>query len=57
MKKAKTPPLGIKPKFICEEERLIELKQAIDRFLQANWPIPDSITSEYNEICSKLLME
>lgn len=57
MKRSKTPPLGVKPRYLLEEERIKELKEAIVRFLESNWPIPDEITAEYNLLTEKLEVE
>ena len=48
------PPLGVTPKFVLEERRFNELKEAIERFTAANWPIPNEIISEYNDMASRL---
>jgi len=57
MKKTKQPPLGVRPRFILDEERINELKEAIGRFLDSNWPIPDEITVEYNYLTERLEVE
>lgn len=57
MKRSKVPPLGVKPRFIHEEQRIVELKEAIIRFVSANWPIPDIIINEYNELTENLEKE
>lgn len=51
------PPLGVTPKFVLEERRFNELKEAIGRFLEANWPIPSEILWEYNHMAGKLPKE
>lgn len=43
-------PLGIMPKYIHDEQRREELKQAINRFLEADQPIPIEWIEEYNEL-------
>lgn len=61
MKKSKIPPLGVRPSFVfklqCEEQRIIELQEAICRFIKANRPIPDAIIKEYNELTNNLEIE
>ena len=57
MKRSKEPPLGVKPRYLLDEERINELKEAIGRFLDSNWPIPDEITVEYNYLTEKLEVE
>ncbi|WP_297439068.1 hypothetical protein [uncultured Clostridium sp.] len=51
--RCKKPPLGIKPKFIWEDERLFELGCAISRYLKANLNIPIKWIEEYNELIEK----
>lgn len=46
----KKPPIGVMPRFIWEENRLIALKGAIDRFTEVNQPIPIEWIEEYNEL-------
>jgi len=57
-KKAKTkhvrPPLGIKPRFILDEYRRVEILEAIDRFIDAGEPINIAWIEEYNEIVKRL---
>jgi len=50
----KEPPLGIKPRYIHEEERAIELGEAINRYTRAKFPIPIEWVEEYNEIRARL---
>lgn len=54
MKRTARPPLGAMPRFIYEEHRIVELKEAIVRYLEANWPVPTEIISEYNELTNRL---
>lgn len=57
LKRANMPPLGVKPRWIIEEERIKELQDAIKRFLDTNWPIPDEIFKEYNALTERLDIE
>lgn len=57
LKRTLMPPIGVTPKFILEEQRFNELKEAIGRFLEANWPIPSEILWEYNHMAGKLPKE
>lgn len=61
MKKSKIPPLGVRPSYIyklqCEEQRILELQEAICRFIKANRSIPDIIVKEYNELTDNLEIE
>lgn len=50
MKRAIKPPLGIVPKFIWKEQRLMNLREAIDRYLDANLKVPVTWIEEYNEL-------
>lgn len=57
MKRSKVPPLGPKPKFVFDQMRIDELKNAFQRYISANWPIPIEHVQEYNELVSQLPME
>lgn len=50
----KKPPLGIMPRYIWESDRLIQLSNAIYRYLSASCFIPIEWIAEYNELCKKL---
>lgn len=54
MYKSARPPLGVRPRFVVEEERIIELKAAIVRYVNDSWPIPYEIMREYNALVAKL---
>lgn len=61
------PPLGLKPRFIHEEQRMtdikvaqahdeqrmIEIKEAVKRYAEAALPINAAWIDEYNEIADK----
>lgn len=55
--KTKLPPLGAPPKFVRDGLRISELKEAIIRFLQSNWPIPKEFVTEYNQLAKALPIE
>lgn len=61
LKKSKIPPIGVRPYYIFEaemmEERIKELKEAIKRFLDANYPLPIKIIKEYNDLTAELPKE
>lgn len=57
MKRSKRPPLGVRPRYLLDEERITELKGAISRYIKSNWPIPDNIINEYNELTERLDVE
>lgn len=44
------PPLGIKPRWLCLEQREGEIRAAIDRYNIAYLPIPPEWISELNEL-------
>ena len=54
MKRKKVPPLGPKPRWIINEQRIVELKEVISNYMDANWPIHREWVLEYNELVSKL---
>lgn len=47
------PPLGLKPRYIHEAERLCDIKAAIARYMDAGYPIPAEWVKEYNELSAK----
>lgn len=54
MKRAIKPPLGVKPRFVWDAERLQDLKDAMIRALSANWPLEPEWIEEYEELISRL---
>lgn len=50
MERPVNPPLGIIPKRIWKEQRLRELRDVIDRYLEANQRVPIEWIEEYNEL-------
>ena len=50
-------PLGIIPKKIWKEQRLGELRGAIDRYLEANQRVPIEWIEEYNELLEDIRKE
>lgn len=44
------PPLGLTPKSVWDTHRLIEIKEAIKRYIEVNKPIPIEWIEEYNEL-------
>lgn len=56
-KKIKKPPLGIRPKWLVEEEyksnRITEINDAIKRYLNESAKIPLKWIEEYNELINK----
>lgn len=61
LKKSKIPPIGVRPYSIFEasmmEERIKELKEAIKRFVDSNYPLPIRIVKEYNDLTAGLPKE
>ena len=58
---SKEPPLGPTPKCIfesqCKRRRIIELKEAIKRFLNSNRVTPIGFLEEYNDLVKELPIE
>jgi len=48
--KNKKPPLGLIPKKIKDEERLLDICEAIARYISVNKKIPPEWLKEYNEL-------
>lgn len=47
------PPLGVKPKYIHDEERAEDISEAIVRYLNARLPLPYEWIREYNGLRKK----
>lgn len=47
-------PLGITPRWLLDEERAIEIEQAIARYNEADYPIPVEWIQELNEVYERL---
>jgi len=48
------PPLGLKPRRICLEGRIVDIQNAIDRYIEARKPIPSEWTEELIESINQL---
>lgn len=44
------PPLGLRPRFIVAEHRVREIDEAIQRFAEAGWAVPQAWTDERVEL-------
>ena len=44
------PPIGVMPKKLYKQQRMDDLKGAIDRYKEANKPIPIEWVTEYNQL-------
>jgi|TARA_R110000765_G_scaffold70309_1_gene136434 hypothetical protein len=49
-KKLAKPPVGLRPKYISDAERLEEVKAAIVRYFKAELEIPVEWVEEYNNL-------
>ncbi|WP_419884857.1 hypothetical protein [Paenibacillus sp. B-A-8] len=47
------PPLGLRPRYIAEAQRMDEIKDAVKRYMDAGYPLPDEWIAEYNEIAKR----
>lgn len=54
MNRYKKPPLGLTPRNIWLSERLFDIKEAIKRYLDEDYPIPNKWIEEYNELVNLL---
>ena len=48
------PPLGLTPRFIHDDDRRIEIKEAMKRYLDKDMTIPKEWIEEYNELLLKI---
>ena len=54
MREVKKPPIGITPRWLLDEERAIEIEQAIARYNEADYSIPVEWIQELNEVYERL---
>jgi hypothetical protein len=47
------PPLGLKPRFIVEQERIGEIRMAMNRYIDEFKAIPLDWIFEYNDLASR----
>lgn len=47
-------PLGLTPRWLFEEHRINDIKEAIDRHFSANYPIRQEWVDEYNELANRI---
>ena len=52
--KGQRPPLGLKPRWIVDEQRLREVADAINRSRKAGWKVPVEWLDEYDELVRKV---
>ena len=50
LKQIVKPPIGLRPKWVSDKERLNEVRSAIVRYYDAEWKIPVEWIEEYNEL-------
>jgi uncharacterized FlaG/YvyC family protein len=50
METTEKPPIGLKPRFIHNEQRIHEIVEAMNRYIQVNKQIPIEWIDEYNEL-------
>lgn len=53
-KKTVKPPIGIKPRWVWERERLVALEEAIQRYVMAGFTVPPEWFEEFVELKRKL---
>lgn len=51
------PPLGLVPKWVRQEQRCSEIREAIDRYTDASKPIPIEWIEEYNELAKIIVLK
>ena len=50
MENSQKPPIGLKPRYIHDGERIDEILRAIERYTDANMPIPRSWVNELRDL-------
>jgi hypothetical protein len=48
------PPLGLRPRWLVAEQRVAEIKAAMNRYIEANEPIPSDWQEELHELLTYL---
>ena len=48
------PPLGLKPRWLCDIARIAAIKGAINRAFVQDFPINQDWIDEYNEIAERI---
>lgn len=51
----KAYPIGVMPRWLHNEKRLSEVRDAIQRYAEATLPIPVEWLEEYNDLCKSVL--
>ena len=51
------PPIGLKPKWASDRERLDEVRSAMHRYSEADLKIPIKWVKEYNELIDSLFVK
>ena len=54
---AEKPPLGVTPHRIWQEERYADLGEAIKRYKDAGWQVPQTLLDEFTNLNNKLINE
>ncbi|WP_449600328.1 hypothetical protein [Paenibacillus sp. Marseille-Q9583] len=47
------PPLGLRPRYIAELQREVEIVDAVKRYMDAGYPVPTEWMAEYNELAKR----
>lgn len=47
------PPLGLKPRYIAEAQRMDDIKDAVKRYMDAGNPLSNEWIAEYNELAKR----
>lgn len=47
------PPIGIMPRYIWEEKRIDDIREAINRYSEKALPIPSQWIEEYNDLVKR----
>lgn len=50
---ARKPPIGLRPRFVVESERLQEISEAVNRYVKAGFDVPEEWLDEWEEIAKK----
>jgi hypothetical protein len=54
--KTKKPPIGLKPRWLHDEQRAADIRDAVRRYAAAGKDIPQECLDEHNELTVKKLI-
>lgn len=57
IQKTEKPPLGLTPKAVWMEDRVLDIVDAMNRYVKANMEVPIEWIKEYNELVKQITIK